>query len=395
MSFIKSIWPLSKKKREDLASIGKFLEKSDLKEVKHLLRHEKVGVSYQTLKVSKKLIEDALFPSINPAMEDSEIIAKSKIWNDCIEQQVREKKYLDFSTVAKEKIKDFIAPHIVGMDVVKKAAQLQLFATDKTHILLLGDPGTGKTDILRSVNDLAPIASFGLGSGTSGVGLTAAVKGKEITIGLLPMADNGICCIDELNLMKTRDRGSLLNAMEKGFVTYDKANNHLRFDARISVLATANPKGDKFVGRKPDIWLKQIPFDPALLTRFHLVFFIRKPNQQEFIDIAKKIVSDRQKNLEINDELFIKDYIEYAHMIDVKFDEKLKKDIIEFASKLKIDEDEFLVDIGPRIILGIMRLAKASARIELRNVVDKTDLETVFEIIKTSLYVKDHKKRKK
>jgi replicative DNA helicase Mcm len=181
----------------------------------------------------------------------------------------------DFASQAEEKIFSLIAPNIIGLDEVKKAGLIQLFAKDKVHILLLGDPATGKTDILRSIADLAPISSYGLGSGASKAGLTVAVIGKDIAKGLLPMADNGIACIDELNLLKTADRAGLFNAMEKGFITYDKADSHLKIDARIKVFATANPEGERFVGRTIDVIKKQIPFDPALLSRFHLIFLIR------------------------------------------------------------------------------------------------------------------------
>jgi DNA replicative helicase MCM subunit Mcm2 (Cdc46/Mcm family) len=192
--------------------------------------------------------------------------------------------------------------------------------------------------------------------------------------------------------MQTKDKAGLYSAMEKGFITYDKANKHVKVDANINLFATANPTGDKFVGRTIETWKKQIPFDSALLSRFHLVFFIRKPDEKEFVDIAKKIVSNREKNIEVNDALFLMDYVEYSKNIDVKFDDKLKKQIVEFASKLKHDEDQFMVEVGPRIILGMMRLAKASARIEHRRVVEQKDLDRIFNLYKKSLYIKKTKK---
>ncbi|MBU0471747.1 MAG: hypothetical protein KKF65_03920, partial [Nanoarchaeota archaeon] len=378
MTILKLLIPLSKKKKADLEEIKKYLDYSDYKQIKKLLKLNKIGIAYSSLKISKKLIEDESFPFLNSGIEDEQIVKITKEWNNIIEQKVREKKYEEFSLVAEQRIKNFIATHIVGMDDVKEATTLLLFAGDKIHILLLGDPGTGKTDILRAIDEIAPISSFGLGSGTSAAGLTVVFRGDELLKGLLPMADKGICCVDELNLMKGRERGALLNAMEKGFITYDKGNKHVKLDARISLLATANPKGDKFVGKTPDTWLKQIPFDPALMSRFHLVFFIRKPNTKEFIDIAKKIVSETEKNLELNDSLFLRDYIEFSHMMDVGFDEKLKTQIVDFAARLKKDERKFLIEVSPRLILGIMRLAKASARLELKNMVEQKDLDKVF-----------------
>lgn len=345
MSLLKRLLPVSGKKKNDLVIIREYLDPSDFKQFKKELKLGKIGVAYSSLKVSEKLIEDQTFPVINAAVENDKILRVSKIWNDVIEQKVREKKYEDFSLVADKKIKEFIAPHIIGMDEVKESCMLQVFSKDKIHLLLLGDPGTGKTDILRAIDDIAPISSFGLGSGTSSAGLTVTFKGEEIIKGLLPMADNGLCCVDELNLMRARDRGSLLNAMEKGFITYDKGNKHIKLDARISMLATANPKGDKFVGRTPDTWLKQIPFDPALLSRFHLVFFIRKPGTMEFINIAKRMLSETKKNLEMNDALFIMDYIAFSQGVDVAFNDKLKNQIVEFSAQLKRDEKKWIFTI--------------------------------------------------
>jgi DNA replicative helicase MCM subunit Mcm2 (Cdc46/Mcm family) len=134
------------------------------------------------------------------------------------------------------------------MEYVKKAVSLQLFASEPVHILLLGDPGTGKTEILRSVEELHPISVFGLGSGTSGAGLSISMSGGKPVLGLLPKAHKGICCIDELNLMKSEDMASLYSSMEKGFITYDKGSHHIKEKAEARILATANPVGDKFKG---------------------------------------------------------------------------------------------------------------------------------------------------
>ncbi len=388
MSFLKLILPLSATNRKHLNNIRLFLEKDDLKKVKKMLKLGKIGVSYSSLKISNKIAQDQAFPVFNTAVEDKEIIEVAKSFSSLIEEKVRERKYEEFAKIAGKKIKEFIAPHIVGMGEAKEASTLLLFATDKVHILLLGDPSNGKTDILRAVSDLAPISAFGLGSGVSSAGLTATIKGKEVMKGLLPMADEGICCIDELNLMKTKDRGSLLNAMEKGFVTYDKGSKHVKFDARVSILATANPTGDQFVGRTIDTFKKQIPFDPALLTRFHLVFFIRRPGTEEFMHITQKIVSENQKKMELNDALFIRDYVEFSHLIDVKFDDKMKKQLVDFVAKLKQDENKFIVDVSPRVVIGLMRFAKASARLELRNSVIQEDLDKVFKIFENALYVR-------
>ncbi|NJL43742.1 MAG: hypothetical protein HC945_00235 [Nitrosarchaeum sp.] len=303
-----------------------------------------------------------------------------------MERTTYERAFQAFSQQAPATLKILIAPGIVGMDEIKEAAALQLFAKEPIHILLLGDPGTGKTEILRAIEDLAPVASFGLGSGTSGAGLAVTVKGKEVSKGLLPLADNGICCIDELNLMKHQDMASLYNAMEKGFITYNKGSDKLRFDARVRVLATANPKGDRFVGNTPDTIQKQLPFESALLSRFHLAFIVRKPTSQEFVQITRSIVTRERKAIKKTDAAFLKRYVANAESLDVEFSKAYEPAIVGFIEDIAKDEKDFITDVSPRLVIGIIRLAKACARMRLSATVDKTDIKTALRLLKSSLY---------
>ena len=387
MKFVNFVRPFSKKEKGYMSELDKYLEPKDLKRIKNLLKNKKIGVSFSSLGISEKIGDDVSFPQLNLALEDNELQLFAEKTNKEIEEKAKRKAFRLFSEKAKT-IKEFIAPNIFGMELVKEAAALQLFAIDPVHILLLGDPGTGKTDILRSVSNLHPVTSFGLGSGASKAGLSAAVKGNDIIKGLLPMANNGICCIDELNLMKRADYAALYSAMEKGFITYDKANKHFQLDAKVRVIATSNPKGDRFVGNIIDILKKQIPFDSALLTRFHLVFLIRKPGLERFAKITKKIVQNDKMKVSIKDMEFIKDYVDFAEQVDVEFPKEFEKQVVEFSTKLKKDEKKYLIEISPRLVIGLIRIAKASARMELRKTVKKEDIDKAEEIIKFGLQIK-------
>ena len=387
MKFVNFVRPFSKKEKGYMSELDKYLEPKDLKRIKNLLKNKKIGVSFSSLGISEKIGDDVSFPQLNLALEDNELQLFAEKTNKEIEEKAKRKAFRLFSEKAKT-IKEFIAPNIFGMELVKEAAALQLFAIDPVHILLLGDPGTGKTDILRSVSNLHPVTSFGLGSGASKAGLSAAVKGNEILKGLLPMANNGICCIDELNLMKRADYAALYSAMEKGFITYDKANKHFQLDAKVRVIATSNPKGDRFVGNIISILKQQIPFDSALLTRFHLVFLIRKPGLERFAKITKKIVQNDKIKVSIKDMEFIKDYVDFAEQVDVEFPKEFEKQVVEFSTKLKKDEKKYLIEISPRLVIGLIRIAKASARMELRKTVKKEDIDKAEEIIKFGLQIK-------
>ncbi|MBN1377502.1 ATP-binding protein [Candidatus Woesearchaeota archaeon] len=372
--------PFNKNERRTIRELSKFLDKKEMGDVKYLLKLRKVYIEIKQI-----TIVNFSYPVIKALDKESKEAKKiAEYYNNKINETISRELFSEFSKKS-EKIKEYIAPNIEGFGDIKEASMLLLFS-EKMHILLLGDPGTGKTEILRYVDKLAPISSFGLGSGTSGVGLSINVQGKEVTKGLLPLANNGVCCIDELNLMKKQDMASLYNAMEKGFVTYDKGKTHIRMDAKIKVLATANPRGDKFEGKKKEKIREQLPFDPALLTRFHIVFFIRKPDIEKFMKITRKIVRDEKINIKEEDIHFIKKYIEYAKSIDVGLEPEFEAKIIEFVEEIKKDENSFIVDITPRIVKGIINIAKANARLHLRNKTSREDIEKAINILKHSLY---------
>ncbi len=375
---------LSTQEEEDLNEIKELnlLSKHYLQKLEKLMKQKKAKIRWSSLGLTFFTDEENKVPIIEgddiPEMNDK---INSGIWLQ---------KFHLFAGKVWEVLPKLIAPEIVGMDDTKKAATLQLFSTERIHILLLGDPGTGKTDILRSAHDFASVSSFGLGSGTSGVGLSVTVVGKEVHPGLLPMANKGLCCIDELNLMKKDDRASLYNAMEKGFVTYDKGSHHYQFDALVKVLATANPKGDEFTGDSVDDFKKSMPFDPALLSRFHVVFLVRKPRIDEFVKIAEKIIehqSTTNTDVDKKDVEFIKNYIKIAEKINVEFDQKFTDEIKIFAGDIRIHEDELLISVTPRIVVGIMRLALASARMELRKKVEQSDITRAIEVFESSLKI--------
>ncbi len=386
--------PLNEEERFKLSYYG-MLEKSRIKKLRKLLKQKKLKIMLKNTGMSEQLVKltgFSAYPVAEPVSDDSKIVSFTKDINETAKKAIEEEAYRKFSEKALETIEKLIALNIVGLNNVKKAVALQLFASysEPVHILLLGDPGTGKTDIIRSAAELSPVSSFGLGSGTTGVGLTMAIKGSKLIKGLLPSADKGLCCIDELNLMQDKDRASLYNAMEKGFISYDKGSEHHKIDAKVKVLATANPKNDQFAGWTVETLRKQIPFDSALLTRFHLVFLIRKPDLKEFLKISKNIITKSAKKGSWADSLFIKSYIAFTEksIESIKLNKETEKRILEFISELKKNEKSYITEISPRTVHGIIRLAKASARARLSTEVSDNDIKIVTSIIRDMLSYK-------
>ena len=300
-----------------------------------------------------------------------------------------------------DKIIKSTAPSIKGYRDVKEAIALQLFGgsakqlADETrlrgdiHILIVGDPGIGKSQMLKYVSKLAPRSIYTSGKGTTGAGLTAAavrdeLGGWSLEAGALVLGDQGNVCVDELDKMRSEDRSALHEALEQQTVSIAKAGIMATLNSRCSVLAAANPKFGRFDRFK--LLAEQIDLPSPILSRFDLIFVVEdKPsikNDSELADHILEIHQSNEINYEIEPELLRK-YIAYARKnVNPRLTDEANTVLKEFyvSTRNSGQDEEGPVPITARQLEAIIRLAEASAKIRLKETVDKEDAEKAVRL---------------
>lgn len=201
-----------------------------------------------------------------------------------------------------------LCPHIYGHEMVKAGLILGLFGGSgnsksgrrtETHVLVVGDPGVGKTQMLQSCANISPRGIFICGKSSTSAGLTVSVRhekkvGNSLEAGALILADQGACCIDEFDKM-TSNQQPLLEVMEQQMVSVAKAGVLCTLPARTSILAAANPSGGHY--DKSKTVSENLKIGPALLSRFDLVFIVLdRPNEYHDKLLTKHIQWLHEKN---------------------------------------------------------------------------------------------------
>ena len=303
-----------------------------------------------------------------------------------------------------------IAPSIYGYEKIKEALLLQLMGgvrkvrKDKVvsrgdmHILLVGDPGAGKSALLKRIGTVAPKGRYVAGKGVSGAGITASVvrdeflKGWSLEAGALVLASDGICIIDEMDKMGDDDRDAMHEALEQQTISINKANIQATLIARTTVLAAANPKFGRF--DPYEMIAKQIDLPPTLINRFDLIFPIKDlPDETKDKKLAEHILRLHQipdlAEAEIPTDL-LKKYIAYAKQkITPKLTDGALEKIKEFYLKMRKsggdEEGTKSIPISARQLEALVRLSESSARMRLSDKVTRKDAQKAVELLEYCL----------
>ncbi|RLG22567.1 AAA family ATPase, partial [Methanosarcinales archaeon] len=358
---------------------------------------------------------------------------------DCVSIQIEDKEFEDIELTPEDidaikelasdpdiykRVTQSISPSIYGYDEVKDAISLQLMGgvakelpdgsriRGDIHILLIGDPGIAKSQLLRYTVKLAPRGIYTSGRSSTSAGLTAtAVKDEfgdgrwTLEAGALVLADKGMAGIDEMDKMRSEDRSAIHEAMEQQTISVAKAGIMATLQSRCSLLGAANPKYGRF--DRYDNIAKQINMPPALLSRFDLIFILTdQPSIERDSQISEHILKahyagelEMQRRHLIGSEITREDVASVMDVITPQIEPELLRKYIAYAKRniypLMSDEarakliDFYIglrrqgedpdspVPVTARQLEALVRLAEASARIRLSNSITLDDVDRV------------------
>ena len=348
---------------------------------------------------------------------ESDLITGGGLNNVFSEEE--EEEFLTLSRVPDlyERFSRSIAPSIYGNTDMKKAITCLLFGGSKKvlpdgmrlrgdiNVLLLGDPGTAKSQLLKFVEKVSPIAIYTSGKGSSAAGLTASVQRDQATGdfylegGAMVLADGGVVCIDEFDKMREEDRVAIHEAMEQQTISIAKAGITTVLNSRTSVLAAANP----VFGRYDDSRSagENIDFQTTILSRFDMIFIVKdEHNAQRDIAIAKHVMNvhanggsaEEQSEGEIPIEK-MKRYIQYcrakcAPRLSMEAAEMLSSHFVSIRKAVKQKEsyssERSSIPITVRQLEAIVRIAESLAKMELSPVAAERHVEEAIRLFNAS-----------
>jgi hypothetical protein len=362
-----NLFPLPTTQKDALVKLKVLLDIDRYAVIERLVKSKTCAIVFAQRGLS--IVSDKPYAQLQK-IQDVEISQLDEI-NQILLETSNHELYKQFAPNALQTlIKAYNTPNF---DVITKLLVIQLACPDQFHLLLVNDETSNTDDFLKTSATLSPNGSAQKAPIAEALGIT--LYGEEVKKGLLIKLHQGLLAIQSIE--NEPELTQIFSAMDHGVIQFTKDDASHTVQAGVKVLALTHPKNNIFAARTLEQMKSQLAIPHDAMDHFHLVCILREKTKTQLTQTVTTPIT-----VNTADTTFIQDFLLWVEQHDVVFGQEFHKPVVDFVTKLKERESQYIMPIHAKLAQAIIRISMTHARLHLRDV-QSSDVKFAMDLVQT------------